>query len=193
MANTILEKSTQYIEGLKATIDGLDMEQVSNAIGLIKDAWQKGKQVFCFGNGGSALTAQHYATDWSKGVYCSTGKPFYARCLADNIGIVSAYGNDFSYEDIFIQQLKPVLAPGDLVIGISGSGNSENVIRAIQYANENGAATLGICGYSGGRLKQVAQHCVWVNVNDMQIAEDVHLLFGHMAMQVLCTSCSAQS
>lgn len=188
MTETILEKSTRYIEMLKSTIDRLDMEQISNAIALIKDAWQKGKQVFCFGNGGSALTAQHYATDWSKGVYCSTGKPLNARCLADNIGIVSAYGNDFSYEDIFIQQLKPILSSGDLVIGISGSGNSENVIRAIQYAGDNGAATLGICGYNGGRLRQVAQHCVWVDINDMQITEDVHLFLGHMVLRALCDS-----
>lgn len=186
MENTVLEGVTSYLGRLVSTIQGLDVDQLSESINLIRDAWLEGKQVICFGNGGSALTAQHFATDWSKGIYHATGRPFHARCLADNIGIVSAYGNDFCYEDIFIQQLKPILNPGDLALGISGSGNSENVIRAIEYANANGGKTLGICGYNGGRLRTAAQHCLWVNVNDMQLSEDAHFFFGHMVMQAMC-------
>jgi D-sedoheptulose 7-phosphate isomerase len=87
---------------------------------------------------------------------------------------------------VFIEQLKNVLEDGDLVIGISGSGNSENVIRAIQYANENNALTLGICGYEGGKLKEKSQYQVWAPVNDMQLSEDIHFFFGHIVMQKLC-------
>jgi D-sedoheptulose 7-phosphate isomerase len=97
-----------------------------------------------------------------------------------------AYGNDLSFQDIFVEQLKNLLEPGDLVIAISGSGNSENVIRAVRYANANGAVTLGLCGYRGGKLKQLAQHVVWADVDDMQLSEDAHAIFGHIVMQRLC-------
>jgi D-sedoheptulose 7-phosphate isomerase len=97
-----------------------------------------------------------------------------------------SYGNDVSFQDIFVEQLKNILQADDLVIAISGSGNSENVIRAVRYANEHGAISLGLCGYGGGRLRELAQHVVWVNVNDMQLSEDVHAIFGHIVMQRLC-------
>jgi D-sedoheptulose 7-phosphate isomerase len=100
-----------------------------------------------------------------------------------------SYANDLSFEDIFVGQLKNILQPGDLVLAISGSGNSENVIRAVEYANQNGAVTLGLCGYSGGKLKQIAQHVVWAEIDDMQLAEDFHFMFGHMVMQRLAGYC----
>jgi D-sedoheptulose 7-phosphate isomerase len=99
-----------------------------------------------------------------------------------------SYANDISFEDIFAEQLKNILMPGDLVLALSGSGNSENVIRAVSYANAHGATTLGLCGYRGGKLKEVAQHVVWVDVDDMQLAEDVHFFFGHIVMQRLCAA-----
>jgi D-sedoheptulose 7-phosphate isomerase len=104
----------------------------------------------------------------------------------DNVGLSFAYGNDISFEDIFVEQLKNILDQGDLVIAISGSGNSENVLRAVDYANATGAVTLGLCGYSGGKLKNLARHVIWANVNDMQISEDIHSMFGHVVMQRLC-------
>jgi D-sedoheptulose 7-phosphate isomerase len=97
-----------------------------------------------------------------------------------------SYSNDVSFEDVFSEQLKNILKPNDLLIAISGSGNSENIIRAVEYANENDATTLGLCGYSGGRLKEKAQNSIWVNKNDMQISEDLHFIFGHIVMQSLC-------
>jgi len=102
------------------------------------------------------------------------------------MGLITAYANDISYQDIFIEQLKPILKSDDLVIGISGSGNSENVLRAIRYANENGGKTLGICGYDGGKLKNLAHHALWIDVDDMQLSEDLHLIFGHIVMQAMC-------
>jgi D-sedoheptulose 7-phosphate isomerase len=97
-----------------------------------------------------------------------------------------SYANDIAFEDVFSEQLKNILEPGDLVIALSGSGNSENVIRAVDYANSHGAITLGLCGYRGGRLKEKAQQVIWVDADDMQLAEDVHFLFGHIVMQRLC-------
>jgi D-sedoheptulose 7-phosphate isomerase len=175
-----------YLSRLSHVISRLDVCQIDNAIGLIEEAWKAGRQIICLGNGGSALTALHYITDWNKSLFLSIGVPFRGRTLCDNIGLMMAYSNDISYEDVFVEQLKDVMMKEDLVIGISGSGNSENVIRAIKYANDNDAVTLGICGYDGGRLKAMAQHHVWANVSDMQLSEDVHGIFGHIVMQTLC-------
>jgi D-sedoheptulose 7-phosphate isomerase len=175
-----------YLTRLSQTIEALDILAFDNAIGLIRAAWENGKQIIVFGNGGSALTAQHYVTDWNKAIYLKTGRPFRGVCLAENIGLISAYANDISYNDVFLEQLKPVLHDDDLVIGISGSGNSENILRPIRYANENGGISLGICGYDGGKLKQIAQHAICADINDMQLSEDVHLIFGHLTLQSLC-------
>lgn len=132
------------------------------------------------------MTALHFINDWNKSIFMATGRPFRGRSLVDNMGLVMSYGNDVSFQDIFVEQIKNVLQEGDLVIAISGSGNSENVIRAVRYANENGGVTLGLCGYSGGKLKGLAQHVVWANVDDMQLSEDIHAIFGHIVMQRLC-------
>ena len=132
------------------------------------------------------MTALHFITDWNKMVHLATGKPFRGRTLVDNIGMLTAYGNDLSYADIFSEQIKNIAIPGDVVIAISGSGNSENVIRAVTVANEIGCETLGLCGFSGGRLKAIAKHVIWANVQDMQLCEDAHAIFGHMVIKSLC-------
>jgi D-sedoheptulose 7-phosphate isomerase len=175
-----------YLAKLSRLLTELDRNAIDHAVGLVADAWQAGRQIITLGNGGSSLTALHFINDWNKSIFMASGKPFRGRSLVDNMGIVMAYGNDNSFEDIFIEQMKNILQPGDLVIAISGSGNSENVIRAVNYANHNGAVTLGLCGYRGGKLKAIAQHVVWADIDDMQLAEDVHFFFGHMVMQRLC-------
>jgi len=187
-SNSFSGNSSKYFDRLIRVCESIDNESIDRAIALIAQAWLNGKQIITLGNGGSSLTALHFINDWNKSVFMSSKRPFRGRSLVDNIGIVMSYGNDISFQDIFIEQLKNHLEPGDLVIAISGSGNSENVLRAVNYANDNKAVTLGLCGYSGGKLKQIAQHHVWVNVNDMQLAEDVHLIFGHIVMQSLCSS-----
>lgn len=178
--------SSSYIAKLSKTLEGLNHDSIDNAVNLIAEAWGKGKQVITLGNGGSSLTALHFINDWNKSVFIAGGKPFRGRSLLDNIGLMMSYANDVSFQDIFSEQLKNILLPGDLVIAISGSGNSENVIRAVNYANENGAVTLGLCGYRGGKLKEIAQHHVWADVDDMQLSEDIHSIFGHIVMQSLC-------
>ncbi len=178
--------SSKYFDRLSGVLASLDMQSIDSAIGLIRNAWFNGKQIITLGNGGSSITALHFITDWNKSVFIAGKRPFRGRCLVDNIGLVMAYGNDISFQDIFIEQLKNILEPCDLVIAISGSGNSENVVRAVNYANENCAVTLGLSGYNGGKLKNIAQHNVWANVDDMQISEDIHSIFGHIVMQSLC-------
>jgi len=175
-----------YLDRLKSVLDAIDRDSIDHGVALVAQAWHSGKQIFTLGNGGSSITALHFIADWNKSVFMAGKLPFRGRSLVDNIGLVMAYGNDISFRDIFVEQLKNLLEPGDLVIAISGSGNSENVLRAVQYANENGAVTLGLCGYSGGKLKEIAQNHVWANVNDMQLSEDVHAIFGHIVMQSLC-------
>lgn len=138
------------------------------------------------GNGGSSLTALHFINDWNKSIFLSNQIPFRGRSLVDNVGLIMSYGNDIGFNDIFVEQLKNIMNVGDLVIAISGSGNSENIIRAVEYANLNGGSTLGLCGFDGGRLKRTAQQVFWVDVNDMQITEDIHAIFGHIVMQNLC-------
>lgn len=175
-----------YLEKLSSLLKTIDREQIDNAVQVVADAWQSGKQIITLGNGGSSMTALHFINDWNKSVFMSSNKPFRGRSLVDNMGLVMSYGNDISFADVFIEQLKNILMPGDLVLAISGSGNSENVIRAVNYANENGAVTLGLCGYRGGKLKNIAKHVLWADVDDMQLAEDIHAIFGHMVMQRLC-------
>lgn len=175
-----------YLDKLITVLNASDIADIDNAVDIIENTWRGGKQIIVLGNGGSSMTAIHMITDWNKMVYLSTGVPFRGRTLVDNIGLIMAYGNDISFNDIFSEQLKNILQAGDLVIAISGSGNSENVIRAVDYANGNGAVTLGLCGFNGGKLKEIAQHKIWVNVNDMQLCEDVHAIFGHIVMQRLC-------
>jgi D-sedoheptulose 7-phosphate isomerase len=178
--------ANSYLGKLIKVLETANEEQIDNAVEVIAETWKSGKQIITLGNGGSSMTALHMITDWNKMIYLSSGIPFRGRSLIDNMGLIMAYGNDISFNDIFIEQLKNILQPGDLVIAISGSGNSENVIRAINYANENGAVTLGLSGYSGGKLKKISRHSVWVNVNDMQLCEDVHSIIGHIVMQRLC-------
>lgn len=175
-----------YLSKLTGLLQSIDRAQIDHALKVIADAWQAGRQIITLGNGGSSLTALHFVNDWNKSIFLATGKPFRGRSLVDNMGLVMSYGNDISFQDIFVEQLKNLLQPGDLVIAISGSGNSENVIRAVRYANEHEGVTLGLCGYRGGKLKALAQHVVWADVDDMQLSEDLHAIFGHIVMQRLC-------
>ena len=184
--NPYAGSAEDYLSRLGKLIGSFDRRQVDDAVKLIADAWHAGRQIITLGNGGSSMTALHFVNDWNKSVFMSSGKPFRGRSLVDNMGLVMSYGNDLSFQDIFVEQLKNLLQPSDLVLAISGSGNSENVIRAVRYANENGDVTLGLCGYRGGKLKALAQHVVWADVDDMQLSEDLHAIFGHIVMQRLC-------
>jgi D-sedoheptulose 7-phosphate isomerase len=165
----------------------LDMAAFQRGVDTVLATWRSGKKIITCGNGGSAHTASHYITDWSKMSNLATGRKFRGISLVDNVGLITAFGNDLSFEDVFSGQLRALADEGDLVVVVSGSGNSPNVVKAVQAAHEAGADTLAIVGYDGGKLKQIAKQAVWVPCFDMQLCEDVHLMFGHMVMKALCS------
>ena len=178
----------QYLAAHTRLAAKLDAQALQTGIDVVEGAFEAGKQIITCGNGGSAYAASHFITDWNKMVNLATGRKVRGISLCDNLGMVTAFANDISYDDIFAGQLKAILEPGDLVIAISGSGNSANVVKAVEYANGVGADTLAVVGFDGGRLKRIARHVVWVPSSDMQLCEDVHLMFGHMVMKTLCGS-----
>jgi Phosphoheptose isomerase len=182
---TYLPDIEGYLSVLQKQLRALDREQLANFLDVLARARDQGHRIFVMGNGGSAATASHFVCDFNKGLSYQRGKKFQFICLNDNIPTVMAYANDVGFEDIFVEQLKNFFSPGDLVIGISGSGNSRNVLKALEYARANGGVTLALVGYDGGALKKIAEHCVHVQINDMQIVEDIHMMLDHMAMRVL--------
>ena len=175
-----------YIKQHNSVIESLSYQEVGDAIALIEETVKNGKRIAVCGNGGSAVAASHYITDWNKMIYSHTGLKFNGICLSDNIGLITAYSNDLSYDKVFSEQVKNLLDVGDLLITLSGSGNSENVIKATNVANKMKVNTLAICGYDGGKLKQVSNKSLWIRSNDMQLCEDAQVVFGHMVMKKLC-------
>ena len=174
-----------YLNRLQETIKRLDREEINKFINMLLDARDADKQIFIMGNGGSASTASHFCCDFNKGSSYGFNKRFKFICLNDNVPGMMAYANDVSYDDVFVEQLKNFFNPGDYVIGISGSGNSKNVLKAIEYANANGGVTIGLTGFNGGKLKQICALSVNMNIDDMQISEDLHMMMDHLSMKVI--------
>jgi D-sedoheptulose 7-phosphate isomerase len=171
---------TEYIADIKTTLDRLPPNQLQRVVEIILNAWQRGKQVFVMGNGGSASTASHMACDLSKNT-AGPGLPrLRVMSLNDNMALVSAHSNDNGYENVFSEQLKNFLNRGDVVIAISASGNSANVLNAIRFANSVGAITVGWSGYQGGQLAKIAQVSLVVPNNCIEQIEDIHLMLEHM-------------
>ena len=177
---------SEYLAAHRRLAPKCDPGAFQAGIEAVKTAFDADKQIITCGNGGSAYAASHYITDWNKMVNLATGRKFRGVSLCDNIGLITAFANDVAFDEIFAGQLKAILNPGDLVIAVSGSGNSPNVVKAVEYASGAGADTLAVVGYDGGALKRIARHSVWVPSFDMQLCEDVHLMFGHMVMKALC-------
>jgi D-sedoheptulose 7-phosphate isomerase len=179
---------SSYINEHINILSKVSIEEVEVALNLINKKFLEGKQIFVCGNGGSALTANHFINDWNKMIYIATKRKFRGISLSDNVGLITSFANDISYDEIYSGQLKNLLNKGDLLIGISGSGNSENIIKAVDFANEQGANTLCLVGYDGGKLLSRCQYQVWIKSFDMQICEDLHFIFGHLVMKKLCSS-----
>lgn len=177
-----------YLTRLGETLRNISVEEIATTAQLLLEARNKKANIFVCGNGGSALTASHLACDLNKGASYGREERFRLIPLTDNIGTIMAYANDVDYECIFVEQLKNFFNAGDVVIGFSGSGNSENVIKAIDYANKNGGVTIGITGYDGGKLKKVAKYSINANVGDMQISEDIHMVICHILMKLFSTA-----
>ena len=174
-----------YFDREIETIKKLDINAINEAVNAIWSAYEREATIYIFGNGGSAATASHFVCDFNKGISENKDKKFNLICLSDNIPTMTAIANDVSYDEVFRYQLLNKLKPTDLVIGISGSGNSKNVINAVEYAKEIGTPVIGITGYNGGKLKALADHHMDANIDDMQISEDIHMIFDHMMYLVL--------
>ena len=181
----MINKANVYFSRLKECIDNLDRNEVDEFINVMLKARDRGSHIYTMGNGGSAATASHFCCDFNKGMSYKQDKKFRLICLNDNIPTMMAYANDVSYENVFVEQLKNFLRADDVVIGISGSGNSKNIINAIDWANKNGGITVGLTGFGGGKLKQIAKHSVNTNIEDMQITEDVHMMLCNMIYSIM--------
>ena len=181
----LAEEIREYIELEKSILDKLDIDAINEAVTVLADTLDTESTVYVFGNGGSASTASHYVCDFNKGVSIKLEKKFRFVCLNDNVATVMAIANDCGYENVFSMQLEGKLKKGDVIFAISGSGNSKNVIKAVEYAKEQGNEIISLTGYSGGKLLQLSDHPIHVNINDMQIAEDVHMMLCHMISSIL--------
>jgi D-sedoheptulose 7-phosphate isomerase len=170
-----------YRKTIDKTLEELNDTEIQNFLNLLIDAYTNDKFVFVIGNGGSAANASHFAQDLAKGTRHSPDqkKRIKALSLTDNLPFVTAQGNDEGYDSIFEQQLKTYAKPGDYLVAISGSGNSPNIIKAIQWANDNSVITIGITGFDGGKLKKLAKHSVNVALNDMCTSESIHSIIFH--------------
>src|SRR5690349_369641 len=170
----------QYRSQLRSAIDSIDTAQVDRAIGLLAEARDEGRRIFVCGNGGSASTASHFATDIVKGASFGRDKRFRIMALTDSLPTITAYSNDVSYECIFVEQLKNFAEPGDVIMAISSSGNSPNVLHAVEYGNSIGCRTIALTGRGGGRLGPIAQLDIQIAHAHTGRIEDLHMVVLHM-------------
>jgi D-sedoheptulose 7-phosphate isomerase len=169
-----------YRTSLHQAIDSIDSDKVDQAIEWFREARDTGKHIFVCGNGGSASTASHFACDIVKGCSYQRDSKFRIMALTDQLPTLTAYANDVSYDAVFVEPLRNFAEPGDLFMAISGSGNSPNVLRAMEYANETGCKTLALTGRDGGKLGGMAGLNIQVPVPHMGRIEDAHLIICHM-------------
>lgn len=181
------EKIHEYLERQIKSIESLKEESTvfKKIFSILKNARDAGNQVFVMGNGGSASTASHFVADLLKTSITNENNRFKAMSLSDNIPVLLAWSNDESYENIFSNQLENFLQKDDVVIGISGSGNSKNVLNAIQLANEKQAITIGLSGKGGGKLTEMAKTNLTVLSDDMLTIETIHLLICHLITTII--------
>jgi len=175
----------RYLNKLSEVIRNIDHRQIDSAMNALVEAYENEGRVFVFGNGGSAATASHFVCDFNKGVSIHLKKKFNLICLNDNVPTVMAIANDCGYDNIFLLQLEDRLKKNDIIIAISGSGNSKNVVKAVEYAKKSGNTVIALTGYDGGALMKLADHPIHVNINDMQKVEDVHMVLDHLMSQII--------
>jgi D-sedoheptulose 7-phosphate isomerase len=176
---------SRYIDQVRQSMQVLPAEVIIQVAEAIRAARLSGRRIFIFGNGGSAATATHMACDLSKGGIVPGQPRIKAVSLCDNLPLLSAWANDSNYDNVFAEQLDNLIEEGDIALGISGSGNSPNILNAIQLANSRGALTIGFCGFDGGKLAQLVDIPVVVRNNCMEQVEDVHLMIEHLITSYL--------
>ncbi|KRO75383.1 MAG: SIS domain-containing protein [Bacteroidetes bacterium] len=177
--------ASEYRQLLTDTLNRLDMAAVDAMVECFADAHARGATIFTMGNGGSGASASHAAGDFLKGASYGLDQRFKMVCLNDNLPSMMAIANDIGWEDIFVEPLKNFIQPGDVVIGISGSGNSKNVLKAVDYAKSKGATVIGMTGFKGGQLREAADISIHSDAMDMEVAEDVHMAVFNMVKKVM--------
>lgn len=180
--NEIINK---YIEQIQSTLGILPIFEIIKIIELLKEARIAGKRIYFIGNGGSAATASHFASDLNKGAIRPGLPRFKAIALSDNVPVMTAWANDVKYEDIFSEQLENYIDKGDIVLAISGSGNSPNIVKALELAVLKGAVTVALTGFNGGKVKDIVSLCLVIPNNSMRQIEDFHLLVAHVITECL--------
>jgi len=171
---------SDYITAQKAALDSIPMQAVAELIQLLRSALKEDKQVFVFGNGGSAANASHFMTDLGKGASDKTGKRFRIICLSSDISWLTALGNDYSYEDVFAGQLQNYGRPGDIALGISVSGNSPNCVKALEWAKTHGLRTIALVGAKRGRMAEIAEQARVINDTHYGRVEDAQMGICHL-------------
>lgn len=182
-----------YLDLEISILKKLDQNEINNAMNLLEETRKKGSNVYIFGNGGSAATAIHMENDFNKGISEKLVNKYRFQCLNANLATIMAIANDNGYNRIFEQQLENKLKEDDVIVAISGSGNSENVIKAVEYAKKQGCKIIGMTGYSGGKLKVLSDISLHVPLDNMQITEDIHIILNHLMMYILCGELSINS
>lgn len=175
-----MDRIRAYLDDVNQLVSTLPVEWISATVDRLLQCYDDGKQLILLGNGGSAATASHLVNDFQKCIYLAGNRTFRALALTDSVPLITAWANDTAYENVFAEQVRTWAEPGDLVLAISGSGNSPNVLRAVQVARECGAFTIGLTGFRGGKLKELADDCLIVPCDNMQRIEDLHMVVGHL-------------
>jgi D-sedoheptulose 7-phosphate isomerase len=179
----VITKTEAYVKALNIALQEMNLINVDRAVNLVISKLTGGRRVFTCGNGGSGATASHYVNDWTKGLASLTTHKSRAFCLNDNTPLFSAIANDIGYKEVFSYQLEQLGEKDDLLVVVSGSGNSENIIQALLTAQQKGIQTIGVLGFDGGRALALVDEAFWVQSFDMQIVEDVHSSFGHLILK----------
>ena len=170
----------QYIEAQKAVLDSIPHDQVVELIAVMGEALKEDRQIFCFGNGGSASNCSHFATDLGKGASDAVGRRFRVMSLNDNVSWMTALGNDYAYEDVFVRQLENYGRPGDVALSLSVSGGSPNCVKALEWSQKNGLKTIALVGAKRGRMAEIADHTIVVDDTHYGRAEDAEMGICHM-------------
>mgnify|MGYP006432824539 CR=1 FL=1 len=178
--------SRLYFDYLKEIFNQVDVAEIRRFVELILDVRERGSTIFFIGNGGSAATASHFANDLAFGTK-EYKKPFKVMSITDNVPVLTALGNDYGYEDIFVRQLKVYGEKGDMLVGISASGNSQNLINTLEYASTIGIKTVSLTAFDGGKMREISDHNIHIPTDNKEYgpAEDLHMILDHLISNYL--------
>lgn len=185
MAGSISGTSKSYFDTMQSVLTQIDHEPIEAYASEVFEAWRDDRQVLVFGNGGSAANASHHVADYVKTAAVDGQRRLRALCMSDNIGMLTALGNDVSYDDVFRYPLESYAKPGDLAVAITCSGNSGNLLTACEWARSNGVKVIALTGFQGGKIKDYADIHINIPSDNYGVIEDLQLSIGHIAAQIL--------